>query len=44
MRSEPTKSYFDEIATGWEKLREGFFSDRVREKAIGLLHQIFERR
>jgi len=34
VRSEPTKSYFDEIATGWEKLREGFFSDRIREKAI----------
>src|SRR2546426_8175095 len=27
-------SYFDEIATEWEKLRESFFSDRVREKAI----------
>jgi ubiquinone/menaquinone biosynthesis C-methylase UbiE len=28
------KQYFDKVAPLWDKLREGFFSERVREKAI----------
>lgn len=28
------KEYFDEVAKKWDKLREGFFSEAVREKAF----------
>ncbi len=28
------KSYFDEVAAQWERMRESFYSDRVRERAI----------
>ena len=28
------KKYFDEVASQWDEMREGFFSVAVREKAI----------
>lgn len=30
------KEYFDEVATKWDKMREGFFSEAVREKALAI--------
>jgi ubiquinone/menaquinone biosynthesis C-methylase UbiE len=30
------KPYFDEVAHKWDKMRESFFSERVREKAISI--------
>jgi len=32
--SHSSKAYFDAIGSGWDRLREGFFSDRVRERAL----------
>jgi ubiquinone/menaquinone biosynthesis C-methylase UbiE len=29
-----SRNYFDEVAPQWDRLREGFFSRRVREKAL----------
>ena len=31
-----SKQYFDEVASQWEEMRSGFFSEAVREKAISL--------
>lgn len=30
------KEYFDEVAKKWDKMREGFFSEAVREKALAI--------
>jgi ubiquinone/menaquinone biosynthesis C-methylase UbiE len=30
------KEYFDEVAKQWDKMREGFFSEAVREKALAI--------
>lgn len=29
-----SKEYFEEVATEWDSMRKGFFSERVREKAL----------
>jgi ubiquinone/menaquinone biosynthesis C-methylase UbiE len=38
MREPPvldsSKEYFDAIGSGWDRLRENFFSERVRDKAL----------
>ena len=31
-----SKAYFKEVAIQWDKMREGFFSEAVREKAYSL--------
>ena len=31
-----SKEYFDEVAQDWDEMREGFFSDAVREKALSI--------
>jgi ubiquinone/menaquinone biosynthesis C-methylase UbiE len=31
-----SEEYFDSIGAGWDRLREGFFSDRVRERALAV--------
>jgi ubiquinone/menaquinone biosynthesis C-methylase UbiE len=31
-----SKPYFDEVAHQWDKMREGFFSEAVREKALAV--------
>ncbi len=31
-----SKQYFDEVASQWDEMRTGFFSEAVREKAISL--------
>lgn len=31
------KGYFDEVAPQWDKMRQVFFSEAVREKAISLI-------
>jgi len=31
-----SKQYFDEVARRWEEMREAFFSEAVREKAISV--------
>ncbi|MCP3918377.1 MAG: class I SAM-dependent methyltransferase [bacterium] len=33
--SNSREEYFDQIGSGWDELREGFFTDATREKAIG---------
>ncbi len=32
-----SKAYFDEVASHWDVMREGFFSDRIREKAYDMV-------
>ncbi len=34
MRPSTTRGYFDEVAGDWDDMRTGFFSERVREKAV----------
>ena len=29
-----SKSYFDEVGADWDRLRQGFFSERVRDRAL----------
>jgi len=31
-----SKGYFDEVAAQWDGMREAFFSDAVRQKAISV--------
>lgn len=31
-----SKEYFDEVATQWDEMRVGFFSEAVREKAYSV--------
>ncbi|MFQ5594403.1 MAG: class I SAM-dependent methyltransferase [Anaerolineae bacterium] len=31
-----SKAYFDQVAEQWDELREGFFSEAVREKALAM--------
>jgi hypothetical protein len=31
-----TKNYFDQVAREWDKMRESFFSEAVREKAFSI--------
>lgn len=31
-----SKEYFDEVASSWDEMREGFFSDAAREKALSI--------
>ena len=31
-----SKEYFDEVAPRWDEMREGFFSDTARQKAISV--------
>lgn len=31
-----SKKYFEKVASQWDQMRKGFFSDNVREKALGV--------
>lgn len=33
--ADSSKSYFDAIGADWDRLQESFYSDRVRERALG---------
>jgi ubiquinone/menaquinone biosynthesis C-methylase UbiE len=33
-----SKTYFDNVATQWDKMRKGFFSETVREKAFSVVN------
>lgn len=34
--SKPSKRYFDDVARQWDTLRQGFFPDSVRQKAVSV--------
>ena len=36
MRTENSKAYFNAVAGDWDNMRKGFFSEKVREKAMAL--------